>query len=36
MGYEYQSGMKFDIRSGKVIDSKVKGEIDLKYEVRRA
>ena len=36
MGYEYQRGMKFDIRSGKVIDSKVKGEIDLKYEVRRA
>lgn len=36
MGHEKQGGLKYDCRAGKVQDDKIKGELDMKYEIRKA
>ena len=36
MGHEKQGGLKYDYRTGKVQDDKIKGEVDMKYEIRKA
>lgn len=36
MGLEKQGGLKYDLRTGKVQDDSIKGEVDMKYEIRKA
>ena len=36
MGHEKQGGLKYDYRTGRVQDDKIKGEVDIKYEIRKA
>ena len=36
LGYEFCKGMKYDWNTGKVWDNKIKGEIELQYEVERS